>query len=131
MPLSRRTGPRSRGFSLIELLVTVSFIAILAAIAIPRFPRVRELAVDAAVKSDLMNAMKAQEIHYGESGAYSAFTVTDGGTATELDFDASDGVSITATLIDEGVRMTGSHGASSSTWCISTISSRVVKGSSC
>ena len=124
-------APRRNGFSLIELLVTVSFIAILAAIALPRFPLVRQLATDAAVKSDLQNALKVEEVYFSDYAAYKAFAVTNGGTDEELDFDASEGVSVTATLVGTGVRVVGSHGSSDNSWCISSESGKVVEGATC
>lgn len=117
--------------SLIELLVVVSFIAILASIAIPRFTGVRELAVDAAVKSDLQNAMKAEEAWYSDAGEYAAFDIDDGGSSTDPDIQASSGVDLTGTLISGGIRIVGSHGSSDKTWCISTESGKVVEGNSC
>ena len=124
-------APRRNGFSLIELLVTVSFIAILASIALPRFPLVRQLATDAAVKSDLQNAMKVEEIYFADNGGYVAFAVANGGADEAMDFDASNGVSVTATLVGTGVRVVGSHSSSDNSWCISSESGKVVEGASC
>lgn len=120
-----------RGFSLIELLVVVSFIAILASIAIPRFNTVRELAVDAAVKSDLQNAMKAEEGWYADHGEYVAFDIQDGGRATEPPLEASSGVDLSGTLITGGIRIVGSHGSSSRSWCISSEVGKVTAGDTC
>lgn len=119
------------GFTLIELLVIVSFIAILASIAINRYPAVRDLAVDAAAKSDLKNAFKAEEVYYADHGEYVAFEVSDGGSAEEIGFNASQGVSLTATVENGGLRIVGSHASSSKTWCVSSESGNVTEGSSC
>lgn len=121
------------GFSMIELLVVVSFIAILASIAIQRFPQVREKAHDAAVKSDLQNAYKAEENYFVENNGYVGFSVTSGGTAAELEFKASPGVSVTATVTDDDkLQLVGTHDANpSKSWCLSTVSTKIVEASTC
>lgn len=52
---------REEGFTLIELLVVILIIGILSAIAIPAFLNQRKSAVDASVKSDVVNAAKEIE----------------------------------------------------------------------
>lgn len=119
------------GFTIIELLVVVSFIAILAAIALPRFPRVRALAFDASMKSDLQNALKGEEAWYADNGEYAAFSITDGGSATTPPISASSGVDLVGTLVGDGIRIVASHDGSERSWCVSTESGQVVEGTSC
>jgi prepilin-type N-terminal cleavage/methylation domain-containing protein len=68
---------RSRsGFTLIELLIVVVVIGILATIAIPKFSRMREKSLVAAVTSDLKNLATAQELYLSEQHTY-ATALTD------------------------------------------------------
>jgi type IV pilus assembly protein PilA len=53
-----------KGFTLIELMVVVLIIAILLAIAIPTFLRVRRNAQDRAVQSSIQTALKAEKAFY-------------------------------------------------------------------
>ena len=62
----------NQGFTLIELLIVVVIIGILAAIAIPRFSSTKGKAFDAAAKTDLRNAMTAQEAYYSDFQLYGA-----------------------------------------------------------
>ena len=74
----------TKGFTLIELLIVVVIIGILAAIAIPKFSATREKAYFAAMKSDLKNLARQQEIYYADNYSYTtdfsslAFTNSEG-----------------------------------------------------
>jgi type IV pilus assembly protein PilE len=60
----------NRGFTLLELIVTVAVLGILLAIAIQQFQLHRAQAIDASMRSDLKNAALAMESYYGEFLSY-------------------------------------------------------------
>ena len=72
----RRAITHRSGFTLIELLIVVVIIAILAAIAIPKFVGTKGRAYRAMMQSDLQNMSKAQENYYYEHGAYASDAAT-------------------------------------------------------
>ncbi|HEV8411930.1 MAG TPA: prepilin-type N-terminal cleavage/methylation domain-containing protein [Gemmatimonadaceae bacterium] len=78
------------GFTLIELLIVVVIIAILAAIAIPKFQNTKGKAQLAAMKSDLRNLSTAEEAYMFDNGAYT-------GDITSLSYATSPGVILTIT----------------------------------
>jgi len=88
---------RTRGFTLIELVLVVVIIGILAAIVIPKFGTTREKAIIAGMKSDLRNLVTAEE---GYLAVYATYTATIG----DLEYHAT-----TATTVTIG-------GASASGW---------------
>lgn len=61
-----------RGFTLIELMIVVTIIGILAAIAIPQFAEYRKKAFNATALHDLHNIMVGEEAEYASTQAYTA-----------------------------------------------------------
>jgi len=60
------------GFTLVEIMIVISIIAILAAVAIPQFAKYREKSMDAAAKSALRNLAVAQESYYYYNNTYTS-----------------------------------------------------------
>ena len=129
---SARRNARA-GYTLIELLVVVAFIAILSAIAVNRFRNVSRQSIDAAIKSDIRNALTAEERYYSDEGSYVAFSVMSGGSTTEPEFKASPGISITATIEGPGIKIVGTHAGLGDSWCLNTSGSdsEIVSGTDC
>ena len=120
----RRSGNEA-GFTIIELLVVIVILGILAAVAMQRFGATKGKAFDASAKTDLRNAMTAQEAHYSDYLTY-ADDVAD------LDFDGSANVTTTVESGDAaGYELTAKHSESATTWCVNSSDGIVVAASDC
>lgn len=78
-----------KGFTLIELLVVIAIIAILTAIALPRYQQYKLNARNTVAVTDLKNLMSAEELYMVKKGEYVAFSPTDidqTGTVVRGDF---------------------------------------------
>jgi type IV pilus assembly protein PilA len=100
----------TKGFTLIELLIVVVIIGILAAIAIPRFASTKEKAFDSAAKSDLRNAMSAQEAYFADNQTYAAVSA--------LTLTTSTGIALGGGGSAGGYTMTSKHASSPKTWTV-------------
>jgi len=66
----RRDPRRSRGFTLVELLIVVIVLAILAAIVVPQFAASTDDAREAALDTTLANMRSALDLYYQQHGEY-------------------------------------------------------------
>jgi len=78
-----------QGFTLIELLVVVAIIGILASIGLSTYGRTRSKAFDVMAKSDLRNAISAQEAYFASNEEYIPCTDTADCGATLPGFSSS------------------------------------------
>ena len=72
---------RSKGFTLIELMIVVAIIAILAAIAIPQYKRFQLKSKTAEAKVNLGAIKTCEEAFYGEHDTYLAAALSPGHAA--------------------------------------------------
>jgi general secretion pathway protein G len=77
------------GFTLLELIVVITIIGILAAIAMPKMKDVPRRAAEAALKTDLHTMRDAIDQHYGDKGRYPASlqALVDGGYLRAIPID--------------------------------------------
>lgn len=62
--------PRTYGFTMVEVLVTISVIALLAAIVLAGYSAVQNRTFDSAVQSDLASNMKTLTQYYSNNGKF-------------------------------------------------------------
>jgi type II secretion system protein G len=73
----RRSNPRHRGFTLIEILIVVVILGILAAIVIPQFTNASQEATTSAIRSQLQSIRGQVELYRVRNGGVLPTAMTD------------------------------------------------------
>jgi type IV pilus assembly protein PilE len=92
----------SRGFSLIELLVTVAVVATIAAVAIPSYREYVRRANRADATTALLRLAGAQERFYLQNNTYASDALLDDAAPAGLGFDGTERDYYTVTLAPNG-----------------------------
>jgi prepilin-type N-terminal cleavage/methylation domain-containing protein len=67
-----RLNPTRRGFTIVELVMSMTIVGLLAALAVPRWARLTERSVVAAMRTDIRNLAVLQESHFYDQAVYTA-----------------------------------------------------------
>ena len=97
-----------KGFTLLELLITMCIIMILAGIAIPSYKDYKKKAYNVRALSDLKNISTAEELYYIDNEKY--FACKDSAcTSLPSIKNISQGVKVTVTVKKDSFTVTSKH----------------------
>ena len=97
-----------KGFTLLELLITMCIIMILASIAVPSYKDYKKKAYDVRALTDLKNIATAQELYYIDNEKYLACK-NSACTSLPSIKNISQGVSVTVTAKKDSFSITSKH----------------------
>ena len=80
----RSSRSRVRAFTLVELVIVVTIIGIISAIAVPRISTATMAAAGNALMLTLANVRKAVDVFYAEHGRYPGYAPAGGGARREF-----------------------------------------------
>ncbi|MEZ4754896.1 MAG: prepilin-type N-terminal cleavage/methylation domain-containing protein [Bdellovibrionota bacterium] len=99
-----------KGFTLLELLITMVIIGILSAVAIPQYSEYKQRAYDSSAKTELRNVAIAEEVYFIDAEAYFACSDRDCESLPGIT-RLSKGVNISIETEDFSFTGTASHDA--------------------
>ncbi len=105
-PHHRRPARRERGFTLIELMITVAIVAILAAIAIPSYQDSVWKGKRAEAKAAIFKMLQAQERYYTQNNKYvdpTSLAAADRGAFPAVSGDNAANSKYTISVVKTGV----------------------------
>ncbi|MGE4519884.1 MAG: type IV pilin protein [Desulfobacteraceae bacterium] len=120
---------KSKGFTLIELMIVVAIIGILAAIAIPNFMNYQCKAKQSEAKSMLGNIRTLQEVYFAEESTYTENNTLLGFNMTET-AKTYKTVDISSNGTNFGAEVSGKPGKTTDVWEYSTANTSGIWNSS-
>jgi prepilin-type N-terminal cleavage/methylation domain-containing protein len=100
---------KSRAFTLVELLIVIIIVAVLAAVAIPKFANSSNRAKEANLRQQLKNTRAAVDRFYADTGAFPLTLGHLGMTSATFDALSSNGISGGAAMRVPGGRFQGPY----------------------